>query len=133
MDKNKSVSVQNDKGSMVDEDVKNETGGENQGTGEGAENGDDQEPSPKILTAVYPVLYLSRQYSVGEELPTNDPEIVEAWVAAGTAVWMPDMDPAARAKPRTAEPGIPGQAEYSEAEDRDDLAGKIPKTRARKR
>lgn len=112
-----------------------ESGGGNQEAGEGTGNGEDKEPEPdpQILTAVYPILYLSHQYRVGEELPANDLEMVEAWVAAGTAVWMPAMVPAAKAKTRTAEPGLPGQAVSSESEDGDNLAGKIPKTGARKR
>lgn len=126
--------VQNDEGAAAGgEDIKNETGGENQETEEGTGNGEDQESVSKILTAVYPILYLSHQYRVGEELPANDPEMVEAWIAAGTAVWMPAVDSAARAKPWTAEPGLPGQALYSESEDGENLAGKVPKTGAGRR
>lgn len=146
--------VRNDEGTADGEDIRNEisgenheaeggdksgedqeSGGENQETGKGTENGEDQEsePVPQILTAVYPILYLSHQYRVGEELPANDPEMVKAWVAAGTAVWMPAMVPATKAKPRTAEPGLPGQVASSESEDGDNLAGKVPKTGARKR
>lgn len=52
------------------------------------ENGKESaEKEGKILTAVYPILYLAHQYRVGEELPANDPAMTAAWIAAGTAVW----------------------------------------------
>lgn len=112
-------------------------GDKNQDADNGEENqesgGEVSEPEPpKILTAICPILYLSHQYKVGEELPANDPGMVEAWTAAGTAAWLPVKEPVAKAKPRTAEPGLPGQAAVSESEDGDNLAGKIPKTSTRK-
>lgn len=104
-----------------------------EGNLESGDADDSKDPElPKILTAICPILYLSHQYKVGEELPANDPGMVEAWTAAGTAAWLPVGEPAAKAKPRTAEPGLPGQAAVSESEDGDNLAGKIPKTSARK-
>ena len=36
------------------------------------------------LIATYPILYLSKQYEVGDELPANDPKMVEAWLEAKT-------------------------------------------------
>ncbi len=116
-----------------DKDHDADNGEENQESGGDADDGDVSEPEPpKSLTAICPILYLSHQYKVGEELPANDPGMVEAWTAAGTAAWLPVKEPAAKAKPRTAEPGLPGQAAFSESEDGDNLAGKIPKTSARK-
>lgn len=72
----------------------------------------------KILTAVYPILYLSRQYKIGEALPANDPAMAEAWIAAGTAVWIPapssDTGEGQGARPTT-EQGQPGRAVSEEA------------------
>lgn len=98
-------------------------------------SGADQEPEelPKVLTAVYPILYLSHQYKVGDILPANDVGMVEAWLCAGTAVWMKPAGEKPKAKVKTAEPGLSGQAATSETEDGDDLVGKIPKTYGRKR
>lgn len=39
------------------------------------------------LIAIYPILYESRQYKVGEQLPANNHEMTEAWINAGTAKW----------------------------------------------
>ena len=43
------------------------------------------------LIALYPILYHSTQYKVGEELPANNPEMLEAWIKAGTAGWEKDI------------------------------------------
>ncbi|MCM1412527.1 MAG: hypothetical protein NC305_18585 [Lachnospiraceae bacterium] len=123
-------SLEDTAGGDKDQDADN--GEENQESGDADDNEDSEPELPKILTAICPILYLSHQYKVGEELPANDPGMVEAWTAAGTAAWLPVREPAAKAKPRTAEPGLPGQAAVSESEDGDNLAGKIPKTSARK-
>jgi hypothetical protein len=37
------------------------------------------------IIATHPILYLSKQYKVGDELPANDHEMVEAWLKAKTA------------------------------------------------
>ena len=63
-----------------------DNGEKNQESGGDADDGGVSEPEPpKILTAICPILYLSRQYRVGEELPANAPGMVEAWTVAGTA------------------------------------------------
>ena len=85
------------------------------------------------LIARMSVLYLSRLYKVGDELPTSDPVMVQACLEAGSAVWESGEAPAKKptAKPVTAEPGLPGKAEASETDD--NLVGKVPKTSARKK
>jgi hypothetical protein len=89
---------------------------------------------PKKLVATYPILYQSRQYKVGEILPANNHEMVEAWLEAGTAKWIADeTNNKAKAQPRTAEPGQPGEAVASESEDGDNLVGKVPKTNSRRK
>lgn len=88
----------------------------------------------KSLVATYPILYHSHQYAVGDTLPVNDTAMVEAWIEAGTAVWSDgeEKSTAAKAVPKTAEPGLSGKAAGSET-DGDDLVGKVPKTPARKK
>ena len=82
------------------------------------------------LIAVYPILYRSRQYWVGQELPADDAGMVQAWIEAGTATW---VDPAApkppKAKPAAAEPGRAGESPNGETDE--NLVGKVPKTPAR--
>ena len=86
------------------------------------------------LIAKVPILFESKIYEVGAELPTKNPQIVEAWLAAGTAVWIgnnvPEEKPV-KARKATAEPGLAGQALVSESETGEDLVGKVPKTTAR--
>ncbi|MCM1189808.1 MAG: hypothetical protein NC541_11000 [bacterium] len=119
-------------GGDKDQDADNGEGNREESGGD-ADDSEASEPEiPKILTAIYPILYLSHQYKPGEKLPTNDSGMVEAWIAAGTAAWLPVREPAVKAKPRTAEPGLPGQVAVSEAEDGENLVGRIPKTAVRK-
>lgn len=80
------------------------------------------------LIAIYPILYRSHQYEVGEELPADDPEMVQAWLDAKTAVWQEDQTKA-KARPVTAEAGLAGQSPNGEADE--NLVGRIPKTQAR--
>lgn len=87
------------------------------------------------LIAQQNILFESKLYAPCDELPTKDAGMVEAWLAAGTAVWIEDttINTMAKARPRTAEPGQPGVAVASEAEDGDNLVGKVPKTTSRKK
>lgn len=98
------------------------------------------------LIAKYPILYLSKQYDIGEELVANNPEMVKAWLDAGTAEWVEDEEsvsdgttdekseeelPHATATPVVAEAGLAGDAVGAETDE--NLVGKIPKTPARSR
>lgn len=86
----------------------------------------------KKLTARQSILFESRIYAPGEILPTKNAGMVEAWLAAGTAVWLDkDRKPSAKVYPCTAEPGLPGEAVASEGSDV--LVGKVPRTAGRKR
>lgn len=87
------------------------------------------------LIARTAILYNGKMYAIGEELPTNNPQYVEAWLSAETAVWKDAEEVTApvKAVARTAEPGLPGKAVASESEDGNDLVGKVPKTAARKK
>lgn len=86
------------------------------------------------LIARTTILHDGKLYAIGDELPANNPQMVEAWSSAGTAVWKDDEEVKpvpVKAVARTAEPGLPGTAAASESEDGDDLVGKVPKTAAR--
>lgn len=45
------------------------------------------EEKTKKLFALYPILFESHQYKIGEQLPTHNMEMVEAWVESEAAVW----------------------------------------------
>ena len=104
----------NKEGKETESDSTGDSTDEEQSSGTGTDSGDENRETKsnsagKILTAVYPILYLSRQYKVGEALPANDPAMAEAWIAAGTAVWIPapssDTGEGQGARPMTEEPG----------------------------
>ena len=84
------------------------------------------------LIATRPVLYLARQYGVGDELPSKDPSMVEAWLTAGSAVWkdeneqVPPAAPKTKAVPETAEPGLPGRPATTDGGEIA-LVGKVPR------
>ena len=111
------------------------------------------------LIAKRPILHLAKLYHVGDELPTSDPVMLDAWLEAGSAEWQKDPEeveensvdeqpednqeaPAdeqpenpetivtdEKADPQTAEPGLPGESGSGEPEE---LVGKVPKTPERK-
>ena len=87
----------------------------------------------KKLIAKQSILFESKLYSPGAELPTKNADMVKAWLDAGTAVWVEDEtnNTKAKARPKTAEPGLPGDVVVSESENGDNLAGKVPKTAKR--
>ena len=42
------------------------------------------------LIAKRPILHLAKLYHVGDELPTSDPVMLDAWLEAGSAEWQKD-------------------------------------------
>lgn len=57
----------------------------------------------KTLVATYPILHRSYQYEIGESLPLDDQEMVEAWLKCGSAKWVGE----AKAEPtKDAEPEV---------------------------
>lgn len=44
-------------------------------------------PECLSLYAKADILYSSHQYSLGKELPTDNPQIIDAWLRADTAEW----------------------------------------------
>ena len=89
------------------------------------------EESP-VLKAVSYILYNSRQYAPGQELPTNNLDMVKAWIDAGTAVWMGESSEAVKAVPMTAIGGLSGEAVGPESAPEGDLVGRVPDTEQRK-
>ena len=111
------------------------------------------------LIAKRPILHLAKLYHVGDELPTSDSVMLDAWLDAGSAEWQTDPEEAEeipvdeqpkdnqeapadeqpenpetivtdeKADPQTAEPGLPGESGSGEPEE---LVGKVPKTPERK-
>lgn len=79
----------------------------------------------------------SRIYRPGDILPSEDRGLVEAWIEAGTAVW---MDPAeymtaptsGTAKLVTAMPGLTGLAVGGEATG-NEMVGRVPLTPERRK
>lgn len=91
--------------------------------------------SGRKLIALRAILYLGRQYAEGDALPENDHEMVEAWLAAGSAAYSEGKKPSVpKAEPATATPGLAGKATASEKEGPEgDLVGKLPATQKRKK
>ena len=86
------------------------------------------------LIAVKHILYLSKQYNPGDELPQNNESMKKAWLEAGTAKLDDDEEieiiegkqkKKAKAKPVTAPAGLTGESVPKTSED--DLVGKPPK------
>ncbi|CDE43835.1 putative uncharacterized protein [Clostridium sp. CAG:411] len=86
------------------------------------------------LIAINYILYLSKQYKPGDELPQNDVAMKNAWLEAGTAKLQNDesveiiegkQKKKAKAKPVTAPAGLTGKSVPKTSED--DLIGKLPK------
>jgi len=86
------------------------------------------------LIAVKHILYLSKQYKPGDELPQNDEGMKTAWLEAGTAKLEDDEEieiiegkqkKKAKAKPVTAPAGLTGESVPKTSED--DLVGKVSK------
>lgn len=87
----------------------------------------------KLIAKSY-ILYNSTNYKPGDELPANNAAMVEAWLSAGTAVWSAkEENTVVKARSVTAESGLFGTAVSSEAEDGENLVGRVPKTAARKK
>lgn len=85
------------------------------------------------LIALRPVLYLAHQYSTGDKLPVNNPDMTAAWLEAGSAEWKEDATdavsaPKTKAKPAVAEPGKEGRTDSGT-----ELQGKVPKTPGRQK
>ena len=87
---------------------------------------------PLVLRAVSHILYNSRQYVPGQELPANNLDMVKAWIDAGTAAWMRSSQDSVKARPVTAVGGLAGEAVGPETGSEGDLVGRVPDTEQRK-
>ena len=85
------------------------------------------------LIATQPILYKAKQYLFGDELPTSDEKMVEAWIGAGSACWSEgDGEQAASAK-ATAMTAQPGATGVSSTGNNEDLIGRIPESAEREK
>ncbi len=133
MKNNMDETIQEPEDNMDGEDQEPESNidSEGQNPEDGDQEPEEQEPedTPKVLMAVYPILYHSHQYKIGDTLPANDPEMVKAWLDAGTAAWQTLGGESLQARFETAIPGLPGRtAGYGEG-----LVGRIPENGSRRK
>lgn len=100
------TSVQEDEAAIDGSDrAKEEESKEQQEVEEGTM---DEDACVQNLVAKTYILYNSRQYKPGEFLPANNPDMVAAWLAAGTAVWRSGPVKSVKASPSVAMPGLAG-------------------------
>ena len=86
------------------------------------------------LKALRPVLYLAHQYDRGDELPVNNPDMVEAWLEAGSAEWRTEEIPTGPSAPKAVPAAaLAGQPGISDRGTEGDLTGRIPETPERKK
>lgn len=99
-----------------------------------AEEDETVSDTPKVWLAQAYILYNSTQYKPGDELPTNNPEMLEAWLEAGTAAWVDeDVVKNAKAQSVTAMVGLYGQAVCSDSDNGEDLVGRVPINNGRRK
>ena len=92
----------------------------------------EDEEEKKVCIAQAYILYNSTQYKPGDVLPANDPEMLAAWLEAGTAKWVDEMDVRTmKAQSATALAGMYGTAVSSDSGDGEDLVGRVPHNIAR--
>lgn len=114
-----------------------ETEGEGQQTadpeteGEGQQTTDPEETVSVLIAQTY-ILYNSKHYKPGDVLPANDPDMLLAWIDAGTAAWV-DAKELEREKaiPVTAVAGIYGSSTSSDSDNGENLVGRVPANSSR--
>lgn len=87
----------------------------------------------KQLIAISPILIGNHEYKPGDELPTHDAGLVEAWNINGAAVWQDNEEPkknTVKAKRKTALAGLSGNAIPSAGPDQD-LVSRPPSRKTR--
>lgn len=94
------------------------------------------------LIAIYPILHRCHQYNIGDELPADDWEMVQAWLKAKTAKWQEEElndieanqkkeeQPQVTAVPETAIAGMEG---ISTTGDYGGMVGRVPETPEREK
>lgn len=82
------------------------------------------EEEERTLIAILPILFESHQYKPGDDLPTHNFEMTDAWIKNHAAKWKEKgLKTEVRAKPAAAVAGMSGRAVPSGEED---LAGRMP-------
>lgn len=95
---------------------------------------EEEEEEEKVLLAQTYILYNSHQYKPGDELPGNDPAMLEAWLEAGTAAWVSVSELISdTAIPVSALAGLYGSAVSSDSDDGENLVGRVPINAGRRR
>lgn len=94
----------------------------------------EKEGKEKVLLAQTFILYHAHQYKPGDELPGNDPAMLEAWLKAGTAAWAEVSESAPGiAVPASATAGLYGTAVSSDSDNGENLVGRVPINAGRSR
>ena len=122
--------------SAAEEVMETESGTETAGTEAEVEVEEDETVSdtPQVCLAQTYILYNSTQYKPGDELPTNDPKMLEAWLEAKTAAWVDKaIAKSAKAQSATAMTGLCGQAVCSDSDNGEDLVGRVPINNGRRK
>lgn len=86
----------------------------------------------KVLRAMLPILYRSKQYRVGDKLPADNEGTVQAWLEAGSAAWLDDEEKASAAKAKSVTAPL-GKTGLSSDGDPEAKVSKIPKTPEREK
>ena len=86
----------------------------------------------KVLRAMLPILYRSKQYRVGDKLPADNEGTVQAWLDAGSAAWLDDEEKASAAKAKSVTAPL-GKAGLSSDGDPEAKVSRIPKTPKREK
>ena len=87
----------------------------------------EDEEEKKVCIAQAYILYNSTQYKPGDVLPANDPEMLAAWLEAGTAKWLDEtVVNSMKAQSVTALAGMYGTAVSSDSENGEELVGRVP-------
>lgn len=85
------------------------------------------------LIAKQPILYKAKQYLFGDELPTSDEKMAEAWIGAGSACWSEEDEEQAASAKATAMTAQPGATGVSSTGNNEDLIGRIPESAEREK
>lgn len=114
-----------------------EAGGEGQQTtdpeaeGEGQQTTDPEETLSVLIAQTY-ILYNSKHYKPGDVLPANDPDMLAAWIEAGTADWVDARElEHEKVIPVTAVAGIYGSSTSSDSDNGENLVGRVPANASR--
>lgn len=99
--------------------------------GEGQQTTDPEEIVSVLIAQTY-ILYNSKHYKPGDVLPANDPDMLAAWIEAGTAAWVDARElEHEKAIHVTAVAGIYGSSTSSDSDNGENLVGRVPANASR--